>query len=62
MVVAAEHDPSFADLPPELERLHDGPEEVEVVTGSSEHGKEFVLRRTDPMIDRVLAFLAGSGR
>jgi hypothetical protein len=33
-----------------------------VVTGSSDHGKEFVLRRTDPMIDRVLAFLAGSGR
>ena len=62
MVVAAEHDPSFADLPPELARLHDGPEEVEVVTGSSDHGKEFVLRRTDPMIDRVLAFLAGSGR
>jgi hypothetical protein len=62
MVVAAEHDPSFADLPPELARLHDGPEEVEVVTGSSAHGKEFVLRRTDPMIDRVLAFLAGSGR
>ena len=33
-----------------------------MVTGSSAHGKEFVLRRTDPMIDRVLAFLAGSGR
>lgn len=60
MVVAAEHDPSFADLPPELARLHEGTEEVEVVAGSSDHGKEFVLRRADPMIERVLAFLAGS--
>jgi hypothetical protein len=60
MVMAAEHDPSFADLPPELGQRHDGTEEVEVVTGSSDHGKEFVLRGTDPMVDRVLAFLAGS--
>jgi hypothetical protein len=62
MVVAAEHDPSFADLPPELAQLHDGTEEVEVVTGSSDHGKQFVLRRTNPMVERVVAFLAGSGR
>jgi dienelactone hydrolase len=62
MAVAAQHDPSFADLPPELARLHDGIEEVEVVTGSSDHGKEFVIRSTDPMVERVLAFLAGSGR
>lgn len=62
MVVAAEHDPSFAKLPPELAQLHNGAEEVEVVAGSSDHGKEFVLRRTAPMVDRVLAFMAGSRR
>jgi hypothetical protein len=57
MVVAAEYDPSFVDLPPELGQVHDGPELVEVVDGSSDHGKDFVRRRTDPMVDRVVDFL-----
>jgi hypothetical protein len=59
MVVAAEHDPSFVDLPPELAAVHDGPELVEVVDGSSDHGKDFVRRRTDPMVERVIRFLRG---
>lgn len=62
MVVAAQYDPSFADLPPLLARVHSGPEVTEVVAGSSEHGKEFVSRTTDPMTGRVLAFLAGTHR
>jgi hypothetical protein len=57
MVVAAEYDPSFVDLPPELARVHEGPELAEVVEGSSDHGKDFVRRRTDPMVGRVIEFL-----
>lgn len=62
MVVAAQHDPSFADLPPLLALVHSGPEVTEVVAGSSAHGKELVSRTTDPMTGRVLAFLAGTHR
>jgi hypothetical protein len=60
MVVAGEFDPSFVDLPPELARVHEGPELVEVVDGSSDHGKDFVRGRTDPMVDRVVEFLGAA--
>ena len=57
MVVAGELDTSFADLPLRLAGEHDGPELVDVVDGTADHGKDFVQRRADPMVDRVLAFL-----
>ena len=62
MVIAGQYDPSFAELPAVLARVHDGPEEVEVVPGSGDHGKDFVSRTTDPMTGRVIAFLAGTHR
>ena len=57
MAVAGELDTSFAALPPRLAGEHDGPELVEVVDGTADHGKDFVQRRTDPMVARILAFL-----
>lgn len=57
MAVAGELDTSFAALPSRLAQLHDGPELVDVVEGTADHGKDFVRRRTDPIVDRVLAFL-----
>lgn len=57
MVVAGEFDSTFADLPPELAKVHDGEEHIEVVDGSSDHGKYLVYRRTDPWVGRVLGFL-----
>jgi pimeloyl-ACP methyl ester carboxylesterase len=57
MTVAGQLDASFAELPPRLAREHDGPELVEVVDGTADHGKDFVQRRTDPMVDRIVSFL-----
>lgn len=57
MAVAGEYDPSFAKLLPELARAHTGPEQIDLVPGSSDHGKDFVRRENDPMVDQVLAFL-----
>jgi pimeloyl-ACP methyl ester carboxylesterase len=57
MAIAGELDASFAELPAALAREHDGPELVELVEGTADHGKDFVRRRTDPMVERVVAFL-----
>jgi hypothetical protein len=57
MAIAGELDASFAELPAALAREHDGPELVELVEGTADHGKVFVRRRTDPMVERVVAFL-----
>jgi hypothetical protein len=57
MAVAGELDTSFAALPPRLAGEHEGPELVEVVDGTADHGKDFVQRRADPMVQRILAFL-----
>lgn len=57
MAVAGEFDPSFAKLLPELAQAHPGPEQIDLVEKSSDHGKDFVRRESDPMAGRVLAFL-----
>jgi len=57
MAVVGELDTSFAALPPRLADEHDGPELVRVVAGTADHGKDFVQRRTDPMVEQVLTFL-----
>jgi dienelactone hydrolase len=57
MVVAGEFDSSFADVPMELAEVHDGVEVMEVVEGSSDHGKYFAYRRTDPWVAPIIDFL-----
>ncbi|MBA2769331.1 MAG: hypothetical protein H0U35_09425 [Sporichthyaceae bacterium] len=57
MVVAGEGDPGFAEVPAKLQPLHDGPEDIRAIAGSSSHGKDFVLRRTEPLAADVVAFL-----
>ncbi len=57
MAVAGELDGAFAELPPRLADEHDGPELVEIAQGTADHGKDYVRRRTDPMVARILAFL-----
>jgi dienelactone hydrolase len=58
MVVAGEGDTAFADVPAELAPLHDGPEDIRTIAGTSQHGKDFVLRTTDPFGAEVVSFLA----
>jgi hypothetical protein len=62
LAVAGEHDPSFARVLPELAAAHRGPEQVTLVRGSSDHGKDFVNREGAPMADEVLAFLRATLR
>ena len=57
MVVAGRQDFGFAQVPAELAPLHDGPEDMRTVTGSSDHGKDFVRRTSDPFGAEVVAFL-----
>jgi pimeloyl-ACP methyl ester carboxylesterase len=57
MAVVGELDRSFAALPPRLADEHDGPELVRVVAGTADHGKDFVQRRADPMVEQVITFL-----
>ena len=58
MAVAGEFDPSFAHLLPELRSAHSGPEDIAEITGSSDHGKDFVSQQTAPMVARIEAFLS----
>lgn len=60
MVVAGERDIGFAEVPAELAPVHDGPEDVRTVAGSSDHGKDFVLRTSDPFGAEVVAFLTAA--
>jgi dienelactone hydrolase len=59
LVVAGALEPGFADVARDVAAAHDGDEELLLVPDSSAHGKEYVLRRTDPVAARVVAFLAG---
>ena len=58
MVVAGALDSGFADVPAELAPLHDGPEDIRTFPDTSDHGKEFVMRTTDPFGAEVVDFLA----
>lgn len=57
MVVAGAHDAPFADVPAELAPLHDGPEDIRTFPGTSAHGRDFVMRTTDPFGAEVVDFL-----
>lgn len=60
MVVTAEQDVAIADIPPELARVHEGAEQVEVLPGISDHGKLLVSRRDTPVADAVSEFLGSA--
>lgn len=60
MVVAGGQDLGFAQVPAELAPLHDGPEDMRTVIGSSDHGKDFVRRTSDPFGAEVVAFLTSA--
>ena len=62
LVVAGELEPEFADVAEDVAAAHDGDEELLLVPGSAEHGKDYVRRRTDPVTARVVAFVAASVR
>jgi pimeloyl-ACP methyl ester carboxylesterase len=62
MVVAGALEPSFADVAEDVAAAHGGDEELLLVPGSAEHGKDYVRRRTDPVTAQVVAFLGASVR
>lgn len=62
LVVAGALEPSFTEVAEDVAAAHGGDEELLLVPGSAEHGKDYVRRRTDPVTARVVAFLAASVR
>ncbi len=61
MVVAGEDDTGFGEVPDELAAAHLGPETIITVPASSDHGRTFVGRRTDPVFVKLMDFVRHHG-